>query len=254
MLLDSLAPTSAALAQPAGTAIEGCQPPLITPAHLKTLRHLFAIGRPAHLPSLTGLHLDLMVHGFIESVSSSSAAAVVVVTRRGVAYLSDARQAKIASQQPHHELGKRLAAYLQEGGFWTWNNVEFANPSMNLEERTWGVARPDVYASQPTLKARNARTAIYEVKVSRADFHADVARPEKREAYAALAEAVYYCCPDGLVRKDEVPESCGLLCEIAPGKFEIKKKARRRKGFAVPADVAMTLMVKRQIPLQSMDP
>jgi len=44
------------------------------------------------------------------------------------------------------------------------------------------------------------------VKVSPADFLADLAKPEKRLAYAALVEAVYYCCPEGLNCKEELPE------------------------------------------------
>ena len=113
--------------------------------------------------------------------------------------------------------------------------------------------RPDVFACLPALKVRNAASAISEVKVSRADFFADLARPEKREAYAALAEAVYYCCPDGPIGRDEVPEGFGLLCEVAEGSFVLRKKARRAKGFTLAADTVMTLMVKRQVPLGGLE-
>lgn len=195
------------------------------------------------------------MHGLIETVPKGGyAGAVVTVTQKGVAYLSDARQAKVAAQQSHHALGKRLALHLRSAGFYTWENIEIANPSQDLNRRNWGVVRPDVYACLPALKARNSAPAIYEVKSRRADFLADVNKPEKCAAYADLAEAVYYCCPDGLVGKDEVPADCGLLCEMAPGTFELKKRARRRKGFVLAVDVAMTLMVKRQVPLAIDEP
>lgn len=95
---------------------------------------------------------------------------------------------------------------------------------------------------------KSAAPAIYEVKVSRADFLADLAKPEKRLAYAALAEAVYYCCPEGLICKEELPEGFGLLCEMQ-GQFELHQEpCRRAKGFELAADTAMTLMVKRPMP------
>jgi hypothetical protein len=134
----------------------------------------------------------------------------------------------------------------------TWENVEFSNPD-NTQPKRWGVVRPDVFACLPALKAENAAPAIYEVKVSRADFLADLAKPEKREAYTQLAEAVYYCCPAGLIDKAEVPDGFGLLVEAAPGAFELKKKARRQKNFVLSVNTAMTLMVKRQMPLDPID-
>ena len=109
--------------------------------------------------------------------------------------------------------------------------------------------RPDVFACLPVLSPEKASPAIYEVKVSRADFRADVARPEKRQAYRDLAEAVYYCCPEGMVAASEVPDGCGLLVEKAPGLFALAKRARSIKNFVLAGSTAMTLMVKRQVPL-----
>lgn len=151
-------------------------------------------------------------------------------------------------------------------GAWVWDRrvpcktvdrpVPLASIGRNphyRQPRSWSVVRPDVFACLPALKVRNAASAISEVKVSRADFFADLARPEKREAYAALAEAVYYCCPDGPIGRDEVPEGFGLLCEVAEGSFVLRKKARRAKGFTLAADTVMTLMVKRQVPLGGLE-
>lgn len=234
---------------PDGAPVASPTRPRLTQAHHTRLRQLWSYGRPVHVGKLGGVDLDLSVHGFVEPVSTDhSASAVLAVTKIGVSHLNEVRQTQIAAQRPHHELGERLAAHLRDKGFHTWVNVEFSNPDWK-QPRRWGVVRPDVFACLPALKARNAAPAIYEVKVSRADFLADLAKPEKREAYAVLAEAVYYCCPDGMIDKAEVPDGFGLLCEVAEGQFELRKKARRAKCFELATDTAMTLMVKRQVPL-----
>lgn len=238
---------------PDGEAIECATKPVLTQAHTSRLRKLWSLGRPMLAGDLGGIDLDLIVHGFAETAGGAHAqTAMLTVTKRGIAHLNEIRQGLIASQRPHHELGKRLAQHLHGRGLHTWENVEFSNPDWT-QPRRWGVVRPDVFACLPSLRAENAAPAIYEVKVSRADFLADLSKPEKREAYAQLAEAVYYCCPAGLIDKAEVPDGFGLLVEVEPGLFELKKKARRQKNFVMAVNTAMTLMVKRQMPLGSLD-
>lgn len=240
---------------PEGEAYACITMPILTQAHTSRLRKLWAFGRPVHLSELSGIELDLFVHGLLEKASERhySASAVVTLTKRGVAHLNEARQTLIQSQRAHHQLGARLASHLRAQGFHTWENIEICNPASPPALRTWGAVRPDVFACLPSLKARNAAPAIYEVKVSRADFLADVARVDKRSAYSDLAEAVYYCCQDGLLNKTEVPDGYGLLCEVEPGTFVLRKKARRKKEFTLAVDVAMTLMVKRQVPLGDLE-
>jgi hypothetical protein len=234
---------------PQGSALDCKAMPLITQSHTSRLRKLWSYGRPVSVSELGGVDLDLMAHGFIETTEARySAAGVVVVTRLGVAHLNEIRQTLIKAQRPHHDLGSRLATHLRSKGFYTWENVEFSNPDWS-QPRSWGVVRPDVFACLPSLKSGSALPAIYEVKVSRADFLADLAKPQKRDAYRALAEAVYYCCKDGMMDKGEIPDGFGLLCEVAEGEFVLRKKARRMKNFVLHADTVMTLMVKRQVPL-----
>lgn len=238
---------------PAGEVVPCTTMPDLTNLHTSRLRKLWSYGRPVHLSHLQGIDLDLTVHGLVESVATaSSSTAVLAVTKLGVAHLNEARQAVVLTQRPHHSLGQRLALHLRTKGLFTWENIEFTNPAPE-GQRSWGVVRPDVFACKPTLKAENAASAIYEVKVHRSDFISDVAKPEKRAAYAQLAQAVYYCCPSGLIDKSEVPDDCGLLVEVSPGAFELRKRARRRAMFAISASTVMTLMVKRQVPLSDLE-
>lgn len=234
-----------------GCALPVSEMPKLGATHTSRLRKLWSLGRPAHLMELTGIELDLLVHGLIEVLSTSthSSGPQVKVTQQGIIHLSKKRQATIKTQAGHHHLGERLAAHLQAKGLWTWENVEFQNPCSDHSSRSWGVVRPDVFACKPALKAQKAEPAIYEVKVSRADFLADIAKPEKRLAYTELAQAVYYCCPDGMLSPTEIPEGFGLIFEDKGGNFVIAKKAKRNKTFSLSADTVMTLMVKRQMPL-----
>lgn len=234
---------------PVGLPVECPTRPRLAQAHQSRLRKLWSYGRPVNVGELKGVDLDLIIHGLLEAVDSGyNATAILTLTQRGLVYLNEARQELISAQRPHHDLGQRLARHLREKGLYTWENVEFSNPDLS-QSRRWAVVRPDVFACLPALKARNAASAIYEVKVNRADFLADLAKPEKREAYAALAEAVYYCCPEGVIDQAELPAGFGLLCEGVEGQFELRKRARRAKGFEMATDTAMTLMVKRQVPL-----
>jgi len=206
---------------------------------------------------LSAIDLDLVVHGFAETLDQRyGATAVLAITMRGLVYLNESRQMTISSQQPHHSLGERLADHLRGKGLFTWENVVFYNPARgDNRERAyplaWTECRPDVYACKPTLQGRTAAPEIYEIKVSRPDFLADIAKPEKRAAYAELAEAVYYVCQDGLISCEEVPPGYGLVCEVEPGTFELRRRAKRRRGMVLHADTAMTLMVKRQVPLRN---
>lgn len=54
-----------------------------------------------------------------------------------------------------------------------------------------------------------------EIKVSRADFLADVRNPAKQARWRDLTHRMAYAAPKGLVAADEVPEGCGLL-EVEP--------------------------------------
>lgn len=231
--------------QPDGEPLAEATMPKLGPQHIKRLRFIWSHGRPVHLSALSGVDLDLQVHGFLQPVVSAiGGCATVEVTRRGLVYLNEVRQATIAAQAPHHMLGQRLAMHLQAKGLWTWENIEFLNPVPASSGRSWGVVRPDVFACSPTLRVASCRPTIYEVKVSRADFLADMANPGKHQAYLELAQAVYYCCPEGVIKPQELPRGVGLLFETTKGQFVVQQRAKRAKGFVLAGDTIMTLVVK----------
>jgi hypothetical protein len=71
--------------------------------------------------------------------------------------------------------------------------------------------RIDLFAMRAWRSGIGHRRVAYEVKVSRADFRSEIARPEKRALALDLAHTLYFACPDGLIEAAEVPEECGLV-------------------------------------------
>lgn len=233
---------------PDGEPLQVDLPPPVTLALMKRLRKIVELGRPMMLQTIGRDDFDLLVLGFIQHAWSTSEFCplpVVVPTRLGMAELHAARQRRIASLQPHNTLADRLARHLRSKGNLTWLNCEFVNP-VRGGLRSWTIVRPDVYTCLPNNRAESVAPAAYEVKVSRSDYLADIAQESKRGAYADLAEAVYYCCPEGLISAQELPEGFGLIVERAQNVFVVQKRARRRKGFVMDVSTALTLMVKRR--------
>lgn len=214
-------------------------------AHFKLLRNCFSKGRPLLLQVLDGVCLDLISRGYLKKSEQQQYSHLISIeiTQLGVELLSEKRQETLQNQKPHHDLASRLASHLKSKGYLSWEIIQFYNPGKKLSA-SWSSARPDVFAFKATLMHEKASCAVYEVKVSRSDFLADMAKKEKRLAYLDLAGCAYYVCPDSLIKKDEVPPEMGLIYETEEGTFKIIKRAKKIKGFKLHPDTLMTLVVK----------
>lgn len=71
-----------------------------------------------------------------------------------------------------------------------------------------GKRRADFLAMHP-VASQNYRVTIFEIKVTRADFRNDGL--EKQGAALSMADRFYYVTPEGLLKKEEVPEWAGLI-------------------------------------------
>jgi hypothetical protein len=100
----------------------------------------------------------------------------------------------------HDALASDLAAHLAL----TRDRVVFENMQLGPA----GSPRPDVY-SIPKVYSRFTPLA-YEVKVSVADFRADLTAG-KWQSYRAYAGAVIFAVPAGLITRNDIPEGCGLM-------------------------------------------
>lgn len=221
----------------------------LKPAHYRRLNFIFQNGRPIYPAKLSVVDLDLMAVGLIErhdpEVRSESLR--IKITAAGERVLKLRLDQHRAVCNVHHSLGGRLAHWLREKkGLMTWENATFhnGNPRRYLEG-SWTEVRVDVFACNYTPTARLAKAEAYEVKVSLADFRADLASPLKMQGSRDISEAAWYCAPEGLIPLDMLPEGLGLICEVAPGEFAVAKRPKRKKGFIPDPDTLMTLVKRR---------
>jgi hypothetical protein len=66
----------------------------------------------------------------------------------------------------------------------------------------------------------------FEIKVSRADFRAEIKNPKKRQQALHLADEFYFVTPKGMISKDEIPHEAGL--------FEVKEDGSVRIALRPP--------------------
>lgn len=207
--------------------------------HYTRLRQYWHAGRNGMNSMGDGIALDLTAGGYLEPKESGGGLALRI-TASGIDELQAELEREKARRRPHHDLASRLSGWLREQGRVTWENIEL---TVAREDGGKQCVRPDVFSLVSTYDEKRINPCVHEVKVSRADFLADVARPEKRSGYAQLAEVLYYAAPAGIIRPEEVPDGCGLIVEVSEGVFKVEKRAKRRK-VALSAHQFMNLILK----------
>lgn len=75
----------------------------------------------------------------------------------------------------------------------------------------------------------SSNSILVECKASRSDFLSDKRKPY-RHGESGMGTQRYYCCPRGLIKRDELPERWGLL-EVADGTIRAKVKVKRDWTF-----------------------
>lgn len=143
-----------------------------------------------------------------------------VITRVGIQLLACERERNRRNRQPHNVLAHKLGGYLRGRDRLVWENVEFKIASGLY-------ARPDVFSVVATHTEKRLAPMVHEVKISRADFLADVANKAKREAYSKIATCVYYAMPEGIAEPGEIPDGCGMLVQRDDETWVVRKRARR---------------------------
>jgi hypothetical protein len=197
----------------------------LTKRHYARLRQYWHAGRSGLTSAGDGLVLDLTAAGHLEQKETGGTLALQITTC-GIEELQAEMEREKARRRPHHDLASRLSNWLREQGRVTWENIELLVPR---DEGGKQAVRPDVFSLVATYNEDRINPCVHEIKVSRADFLADVARPEKRAGYAKLAEVLYYATPAGLIAATEVPDGCGLVVEVSEGVFKVEKRAKKRK-------------------------
>ena len=118
------------------------------------------------------------------------------------------------------EVIEDLAKHLNEKGWIAWTQIPLGSVMWNNSR----IPRADVLAVNKSFS--NSTFIIYEVKVSRSDFLSDVNRG-KYLSYLDFCSQLYFAAPSGLLKKEEIPENCGLIVRGASS-WRVAKAATRR--------------------------
>lgn len=206
--------------------------------HAALLRKYWHAGKQGLSSSGSTEALDLAALGLIEQARYASSGLHMSITQEGVVALQGMVAASRERRAPHHDLAARLAEWLAANGRACWTNVEFRVRSDDGVQ----LVRPDVFSINATLNPERIDSTVHEVKVSRADFLADIAKASKRGGYAAISERLFYVAPQGMLEPEEMPDGIGLL--LATGNdFTVAKRAKRRK-VALSAEVLLAMALK----------
>lgn len=117
----------------------------------------------------------------------------------------------------HNELAHDLAEHLRR------NTARICWEDMQLGPA--GTCRPDVYSIAHSYS--KFCPIVYEVKVSISDFRADVTAG-KYTKYFKYAGGVVFAVPDGLLKKTDIPDGCGLMVRKESGWITLKGPIMRQ--------------------------
>ena len=77
--------------------------------------------------------------------------------------------------------------------------------------------------------SKNHIRHAYEIKISRNDWLKELSQPEKRTWGLEISNQFWFIAPTGIIKKEEVPEGCGLLRVTDNGKLVRDVIAQHRK-------------------------
>lgn len=132
----------------------------------------------------------------------------------------------------HDDLARKLAVHLAQ------NTDRMIWTDMQLGPQ--GSPRPDVY----TINKSYVRPLplAYECKISKADFMSDVTSG-KWQKYLEFASGVIFCAPKGLISKDDVPSTCGLIIYNAESDAFFKAKGPTLIPVSLPQEAMLKLLI-----------
>lgn len=221
----------------------------LTVVHRRRLR---AVWRSAGWPCQDLVEVELLAAGWLERVRDDAGRETLRVTDAGVQVLAHTLQANRGVREPHEALVARVAREMQRAGRIVWRGLALRAPLPAPAEAEatspatrWVMAMPDVYSIRHTTREDQALPVVHEVKVRRADLLGELRRPDKAEAYRALASECWYVLKAGIANADEIPPAFGVMqAHPSPdggfGALEVLRPAPRRP-YLVPFAVWMAL-------------
>ena len=122
------------------------------------------------------------------------------------------------------ELGRDLASFLQNADWMVWTQIPLGPVGGEVFGKKLGIA--DVIAVAKSFS--NVRVNVYEVKISRSDYLRDVNKG-KYLVYLTDCTQFYFAAPSGLIKKQDLPEGCGLIVRTDDHGWHVIKAPPRRE-------------------------
>jgi hypothetical protein len=88
-------------------------------------------------------------------------------------------------------------------------------------------------------------SVLIEVKVSRQDFLKDQNKKFRYMPELGMGEFRYYCCPEGLIKEEELPEGWGLLYLNDKNKIDTIKIADRKESNLMCERTMLLSLIRR---------
>ncbi len=88
-------------------------------------------------------------------------------------------------------------------------------------------------------------SVLIEVKVSRKDFINDQNKKFRYIPELGMGEFRYYCCPEGLIKEDELPEGWGLLYLNNKNKIDTIKIANKKDSNLMSERTMLLSLIRR---------
>ena len=131
----------------------------------------------------------------------------------------------------HDELAESLATHLRGStSRMVWTDLKMGSANSK---------RPDVFTLDRSF---NLSSCAYEVKVSVADFRADITSG-KWLAYRQFASRVFFATPAGLVSRDDIPAGCGWVVRNEDGAWRTMRRPTVSPQPPLGSDVWMKLLM-----------
>jgi hypothetical protein len=137
----------------------------------------------------------------------------------------------------HDELSLIVAKWLKKHS----QNILIPNcATIAVDMKTIEEEKPDV------IGWNGCSSIMIEVKVGRGDFLQDFKKPFRKYPEKGVGQYRYYCCPDGLIKENEITEKWGLLYLNDKNKIEIIKVAEIQRANMIAERNILISLIRRQ--------
>lgn len=138
----------------------------------------------------------------------------------------------------HKELVNKTGKWLKRHD----QNIRVPNCSLIAED----LVSLNITGEVPDVIGWNGWTSILiEVKVSRGDFLRDKKKLFRIIPENGMGEFRYYCCPDDLIKENELPDNWGLLYVNEKKKINIIKVAEKQESNLVTERSMLLSIIRR---------